>query len=72
MIEPNIILLIFSSGKLVLTGGKEVDDIYQGCKKIYPLLEKYKIEEEIKSSKIIHQDNIQKMKEFNKGNNFEN
>ena len=33
MIEPNIILLIFSSGKLVLTGGKEVDDIYQGCKK---------------------------------------
>ena len=44
MIEPNIVLLIFNSGKLVLTGGKYRNDIYEGFQKIYPVLTKFKIE----------------------------
>ena len=46
MIEPNIVLLIFVSGKLVLTGGKIRKDIYQGFKKIYPLLANFKLKKE--------------------------
>ena len=42
MIEPNIVILIFYSGKLVLTGAKTKDDIYNGFRKIYPLLVKFK------------------------------
>ena len=64
MIEPNIAILIFFSGKLVLTGGKQKEDIYQGFKKIYPLLVKFKNEEEIKNSKKMHQNNVEKMKEI--------
>lgn len=55
MIEPNIVLLIFSSGKLVLTGGKTRDDIYNGFKKIIPLLIKFKKEDQLKNNKILHQ-----------------
>ena len=47
MIEPNIVLLIFVSGKIVLTGAKIREDIYQGFKKIYPLLVKFKIDNSI-------------------------
>jgi len=43
MIDPNILLLIFSSGKIVITGGKIREDIYNAFKKIYPLLNKFKI-----------------------------
>lgn len=38
MIEPKIVLLIFVSGKLVLTGAKKKEDIDDAFKKIYPLL----------------------------------
>ena len=68
MIEPSIVLLIFVSGKLVLTGGKVRDDIYNGFKKIYPLLTKFKIEEEIKDIKSLRNDIIEKMKEIKIGN----
>ena len=68
MIEPSIVLLIFVSGKLVLTGGKVKDDIYNGFKKIYPLLTKFRIEEEIKDIKLLHHDIIGKMKEIKIGN----
>ena len=68
MIEPNIVLLIFVSGKLVLTGGKVRDDIYNGFKKIYPLLTKFKIEEEIKDNKLLHHNIVEKMKEIKNGN----
>ena len=64
MAEPRIILLIFSSGKLVLTGGKKVNDIFEGFKKIYPLLLR------CKSSNMIHQENIKQMKELKMNNNF--
>jgi transcription initiation factor TFIID TATA-box-binding protein len=44
MIEPKIVLLIFNSGKIVLTGGKYRNEIYDGFKKIYPVLNMFKIE----------------------------
>ena len=68
MIEPNIVLLIFVSGKLVLTGGKEREDIYNGFRKIYPLLSKFKVEEEIKDIKLLHHNIVEKIKEIKNGN----
>lgn len=38
MLEPKIVLLIFVSGKIVLTGAKKKSDIEDGFKKIIPLL----------------------------------
>lgn len=38
MMDPKIVLLIFVSGKLVLTGAKKKSDIDTAFKKIYPVL----------------------------------
>ena len=38
MMDPKIVLLIFVSGKIVLTGAKTKADIESGFKKILPLL----------------------------------
>ena len=38
MVEPKIVLLIFVSGKIVLTGAKERHQIFDGFKKILPVL----------------------------------
>lgn len=38
MMEPKIVLLIFVSGKLVLTGAKKKEDIELAFEKIYPVL----------------------------------
>ena len=38
MMEPKIVLLIFVSGKLVLTGAKKKSDIDEAFTKIYPIL----------------------------------
>ena len=38
MHQPKIVLLIFVSGKVVLTGGKSPENLYDGFKKIYPIL----------------------------------
>ena len=42
MIEPKIVLLIFVSGKIVLTGAKNRDDIYKAYNKILPILAQFK------------------------------
>lgn len=42
MVEPKIVLLIFFSGKIVLTGAKTKEQIYAAFDKIYPLLFKFK------------------------------
>ena len=42
MIKPKIVLLIFVSGKIVLTGAKERNDIFDAFKRIYPVLLTYK------------------------------
>ena len=45
MLEPKIVLLIFVSGKIVLTGAKERNEIYEAYKQILPLLQRHKKKE---------------------------
>jgi transcription initiation factor TFIID TATA-box-binding protein len=42
LLEPKISLLIFVSGKVVITGGKSREDIITAFKSIYPVLHKYR------------------------------
>lgn len=42
MKDPQIVILIFVSGKIVLTGAKSEDDIQSGFNKIRPILDKYR------------------------------
>jgi transcription initiation factor TFIID TATA-box-binding protein len=42
MVKPKIVLLIFVSGKIVLTGAKSREDIYQGFENIYPVLSEFR------------------------------
>jgi len=41
MVSPKVVLLIFVSGKVVLTGAKIRDDIYEAFENIYPVLTEY-------------------------------
>jgi len=45
MMRPKIVLLIFVSGKIVLTGAKEREDIFKAFETIYTVLLKYKKKE---------------------------
>ena len=49
MIDPRILLLIFASGKIVITGGKIKEDIFSAFKKIYPLLNIFKISDSLET-----------------------
>ncbi|KAM5274818.1 TATA box-binding protein-like 2 isoform 2-T2 [Ctenodactylus gundi] len=42
MIKPRIVLLIFVSGKVVLTGAKERSEIYEAFENIYPILKDFR------------------------------
>jgi transcription initiation factor TFIID TATA-box-binding protein len=42
MVNPKIVLLIFASGKIVLTGAKNKSDINEAYDNIYPVLKKFK------------------------------
>ncbi|KAM4013034.1 TATA box-binding protein-like 2 [Anomaloglossus baeobatrachus] len=42
MVKPRIVLLIFVSGKVVLTGAKERSEIYDAFENIYPILKGFK------------------------------
>lgn len=42
MHSPKIVLLIFVSGKIVLTGAKKREQIYQAFEAIYPVLQEQK------------------------------
>ena len=65
MLQPEIVLLIFVSGKIVLTGAKEREEIYNAFKKIYPVLYKFRLENKTgKSNKMLHQEEVKEMKEF--------
>jgi transcription initiation factor TFIID TATA-box-binding protein len=44
MVTPKIVLLIFVSGKVVLTGAKTRDQIYEAFEYIYPVLTEYRKE----------------------------
>eukprot|EP00743_Colponemidia_sp_Colp-15_P005729 GILK01006159.1.p1 GENE.GILK01006159.1~~GILK01006159.1.p1 ORF type:complete len:194 (-),score=20.68 GILK01006159.1:114-695(-) len=41
MVLPKIVLLIFVSGKIVLTGAKVREEIYQAFENIYPVLKEF-------------------------------
>ena len=42
MVKPKIVLLIFVSGKIVLTGAKKREDIFEAFENIYPVLTQYR------------------------------
>jgi len=42
MVSPKIVLLIFVSGKIVLTGAKVREEIYEAFERIYPVLLEYR------------------------------
>ncbi|GAA5859116.1 hypothetical protein JCM8547_004008 [Rhodosporidiobolus lusitaniae] len=42
MVKPKVVLLIFVSGKIVLTGAKFREEIYQAFAQIYPVLSEYR------------------------------
>jgi len=42
MIKPKIVLLIFVSGKIVLTVAKVREEIYQAFEQIYPTLSDFR------------------------------
>ncbi|KAL9225240.1 hypothetical protein vseg_001189 [Gypsophila vaccaria] len=42
MVKPNIVFLIFVSGKVVITGAKVRQDIYTAFENIYPLVNQFK------------------------------
>ncbi|KAK9915202.1 hypothetical protein WJX75_006099 [Coccomyxa subellipsoidea] len=42
MKDPKVVLLIFVSGKVVLTGGKKREDIYEAFESIYPVLQEFR------------------------------
>src|SRR5277367_1748676 len=42
MVNPKIVLLIFVSGKIVLTGAKVREEIYRAFESIYPVLSEFR------------------------------
>ncbi|XP_057611683.1 TATA box-binding protein-like 2 [Chionomys nivalis] len=42
MVKPQVVLLIFASGKVVLTGARERSEIYEAFENMYPILESFK------------------------------
>jgi hypothetical protein len=42
MADPKIVLLVFVSGKIVLTGAKVREDIYSAFENIYPMLAQFR------------------------------
>lgn len=42
MVEPKVVLLVFVSGKVVLTGAKRREDVYSAFEKIYPVLGEFR------------------------------
>jgi transcription initiation factor TFIID TATA-box-binding protein len=45
MANPKVVLLVFSSGKIVLTGAKKREEIHEAYTKIKALLKKHRSEE---------------------------
>ena len=41
-LAPKIVLLVFVSGKVVLTGGKVRNEIYAAFEQIYPVLQEFR------------------------------
>jgi transcription initiation factor TFIID TATA-box-binding protein len=43
MEEPKVVILLFASGKLVCTGAKKEQDVYDAVQKLHALLEEKKL-----------------------------
>lgn len=43
MVDPKTVILVFSSGKLVCTGGKTEEDVYRSVNNLHSLLEEKKL-----------------------------
>ena len=50
LVEPKMAFLIFASGKIVLAGGKKIEDINKGFQDICSLLAKFKLNEPLLTS----------------------
>jgi transcription initiation factor TFIID TATA-box-binding protein len=44
MVQPKVVLMIFVSGKVVMTGSKFRDEVYEAWENIYPVLVEFKKE----------------------------
>ena len=42
MLQPKVVLLVFVSGKVVLTGAKTREEIYEAFQNLYPILKIFK------------------------------
>lgn len=42
MIQPKVVLLVFVSGKVVITGAKTREEIYEAFQNLYPILRSFK------------------------------
>lgn len=42
MVDPKVVLLVFVSGKVVITGAKSREDVYAAWESLYPVLEEFK------------------------------
>jgi transcription initiation factor TFIID TATA-box-binding protein len=42
MADPKIVLLVFVSGKIILTGAKVREDLYTAFENIYPMLAQFR------------------------------
>ena len=47
MEEPKVVLLIFTSGKIVLAGAKSREQIHKAYRNIWPVLYKYKKQKDL-------------------------
>jgi transcription initiation factor TFIID TATA-box-binding protein len=57
MKEPKVVLLIFSSGKIVLTGAKQRQQIYDAYQKIKALLMQHRNEDQ----RVVHPDYVTRL-----------
>ena len=63
MSKPEIVLLIFVSGKIVLTGAKKKDEIFKAFNRILPLLKKCRNEnKDNKPNKMLHKQEVEEKK----------
>ena len=62
MIDPNILLMIFASGKIVIAGGKIREDIFSAFKKIYPLLNIFKLTDNLEDNEMLQKGKLRNEK----------
>jgi transcription initiation factor TFIID TATA-box-binding protein len=54
MIAPKIVLLVFASGKIVLTGAKTKEDIYEAFRIMYPVFQIFTQKNKLQQKQLQH------------------